>query len=215
MQIQKIARALPFTVSIILLIVFAYITSEKSKENSQLNETQQVLKSNYQTFQKMSMEHLRVNLLSDYQTIGRNMLYGVNKETVDSCCSSYLKGKVALFIPQKSCNVCYDEIYEVLKIGNDSLRVNIEVITDKTKFREVRNNLSMLDLPNRLFYLKDNSYFETIKVEHAPFLVYVDDQLIAKHLFIPLVNHPEFSKQYLLTLNKRYQLSKHSIQVSE
>lgn len=96
----------------------------------------------------------------------------------------------------------------MLTIARDSLKINIEVITDKAKFREVRNNLSMLDLPNRLFYLKDNSYFEAIKIEYAPFLAYVDDQLMARHLFIPLVNHPEFSKQYLLMINKRYRLLK-------
>lgn len=71
MQIQKIVKSLPFTISLILLIVFAYIASGKSKENSQLSQAQQVLKSNYQTFQKMSMEHLKANLLSDYQTIGK------------------------------------------------------------------------------------------------------------------------------------------------
>ena len=91
-------------------------------------------------------------------------------------------------------NVCYDEIYDALKIAKDSLSLDCLIITEKEKYNEVRNIIMDLGINNKnTSYLVDTTFWNSIDIAYAPFLSYIDDNLKCTHSFVPFPNHPPLS----------------------
>ncbi|WP_296122944.1 hypothetical protein [uncultured Bacteroides sp.] len=114
-----------------------------------------------------------------------------------------IENQVVLFVPKQSCNVCYDEIYDALLYARDSLNYDIVTITEKEKYNEVKNLISDLGFQSAIYYLAENTFWDSIKIQYAPFFGFVENSSICNHCFVPLVNYPEYSYLYLQTMQKK------------
>lgn len=112
-------------------------------------------------------------------------------------------GEILLVIPEKSCNVCYDEVYDMIQYSKDSLGISISVMVSVNKYREVKNIFTDLQINTDIYHFKDKS-FNNIKIESAPFFLYIDKEGIIRQIFIPLTTHTALTKIYLQKIYERY-----------
>lgn len=133
-------------------------------------------------------------------------LYKIYNMKQDSLPVSSLSNSLSLFVPEKSCNVCYDEVYDALKYAQDSLSLECLIITGKGKYNEVRNIIKDLgiSIKENTYYLEDSVFWNDISIVYAPFLSYIDGNLKCTHSFIPFPNHPQYSYAHLKLLWGKY-----------
>lgn len=173
---------------------------EKYKIAYKINE------SNFNTFKKSINESLSKIILLDHLKILPEYCYVYNKKNTDSISTNCFANKILLIIPELSCNSCYDDVYYFLHYASDSLGINIPILTTKTRYREIKNILSDYSLKSDLYYIKLNYFLKSKdEIEFAPYFIYVDHDKTCYHMFIPLTNHPDLTKTYLINIKQRYE----------
>ena len=198
----------------IILIVLSVVTCvvsllliRQTHNHVLLNEKYLLQKINNETFHGVLERNMTSVINTDGVAVsGDRYIYRIYNQKKDSLLMDQLVNSLILFVPQKSCNVCYDEIYDALKYAHDSLNIKYSIITEKGKYNEVRNVIMDLGINMRecTYYLEDSMFWNKISVIYAPFLSYLDDALTCRHSFIPFPNHSKYSYHYLNLLWKRY-----------
>lgn len=193
-----------------LLIAVVFIGTSYSlyyqrKENQVIYTKSLILKSNYETFQKVVLRNQKANMFSDYVFISSNSKIGrFNKNKIEKMTCDFLRNKLILFVPEKSCNVCYDEVYDALQYATDSIKTEIVIVTGEGKYNETRNIINDLGIAFSVYSLDDDIFWDSIDITYAPFLSYVDDNLCCRHCFVPYPNHPKYSFEYFNNIIQRY-----------
>lgn len=207
MQIKRKYLELLPVLCVILLVFLSVLLRLKSNECAKLYRENAVGNANFRTLRKILSRNLKATVLSDYAVINTgDCLYFFSANAIDSTSICQLKNRSVLFVPKQSCNVCYDEVYDALLYARDSLNSEIITVTEKEKYNEVRNMIYDLGFVSKVYYLKDDVFWKSMKIEFAPFWGYIDDDLRCRHCFIPIVNNEGISYDYLKTLFKRYKI---------
>lgn len=205
MQIKSRLTELLIVVIFIAFIVVSYSLYNQRKEKQVIYTKNLILKANYETFQKVVSRNQEANLFSDYVTIRSNSRIGkFNKNKIEKTTCDFLRNKIILFVPEKSCNVCYDEVYDALQYAIDSIKTEIVIVTGEGKYNETRNIIKDLGISSSVYSLDDDIFWDSIDIVYAPFLSYVDDNLRCRHCFVPYPNHPKYSFEYLNNIIQRY-----------
>lgn len=204
MQIQKKYIDYWVLLCVVLLLAATYFLNRKTKECQELQQKVLVLEANSKTLHKV----LRRNMTAALHSAGFHLkdytfLYQYKGEQKKEIPIQKVRNQVVLFVPKQSCNVCYDEIYDALLYARDSLNYDIATITEKEKYNEVRNQISDLGFQSEVYYLEEDTCWNSIKIQYAPFLGFVDDCLVCNHCFVPLVNYPEYSYLYLQAMKSK------------
>lgn len=205
MQIKNKLTDLLVVVIFIAFISASYSLYNQRKEKKTLYTKNLILKANYETFQKVVSRNQEAILFSDYVSIDSNSRIGRyidNKIKKYSC--ELLKNKIALFVPEKACNVCYDEVYDALQYANDSVKVDVVIITGESKYNETRNIINDLGISSQVYSLDDDIFWNSMDIVYAPFFSFVDNNLQCRHCFVPYPNHPRYSYEYLKHIIQRY-----------
>jgi hypothetical protein len=163
----------------------------------------QLQKSNYNTLQSAVMNKLTVEILYDNYPLNENVFL-LNSNSKDSIFIDNLIHRVLLVIPEKSCDVCYDEVFNVIEFSEKELHMPIDIVTTITRYREVKNILADLQIKTNLYYSPSSITFEGINIEFAPFFMFIDNNYVCRNLFIPMTNHTELTEIYINTTKKRY-----------
>ena len=90
----------------------------------------------------------------------------------------------------------------------------IVTITEKEKYNEVKNLISDLGFQSAIYYLAEDTFWNSIKIQYAPFFGFVENRFICNHCFVPLVNYPEYSYLYLQTMQKKANKAEPIIELS-
>lgn len=138
------------------------------------------------------------NLAINTDTLSNGVYYDKLKNDLTS-----KFGELFLVIPEKSCNVCYDEVYDMIQYSKDSLGLSIGVMVSVNKYREVKNIFTDLQINAEIYHFKDKK-FNNIEIESAPFFLYIDKEGIIRQIFIPLTTHTALTKIYLQKIYERY-----------
>ena len=204
MQIQKKSIDHWLLLCVVLLLVSSYFLNRKTRECQKLQQKILVQEANSNTLHKVLHRNMSAILrsngfrLKDCASLYKNRV-GQNIEVP----IQEIENQVVLFVPKQSCNVCYDEIYDALLYAKDSLDYDIVTITEKEKYNEVKNQISDLGFQSEVYYLVEDAFWSSIKIQYAPFLGLVDNHLVCNYCFVPLVNYPEYSYLYLQTLQEK------------
>lgn len=205
MQIKIRSSELLIAVVFIAFICASYSLYYQRKENQVIYTKSLILKSNYETFQKVVSRNQKANMFSDYVLISSNSKICVfNKNKIEKMTCDFLRNKLILFVPEKTCNVCYDEVYEALQYATDSIKTEIAIVTGEGKYNETRNIIDDLGIAFPVYSLDDDIFWNSIGIIYAPFLSYVDDNLRCRHCFVPYPNHSKYSFEYLNNIIQRY-----------
>lgn len=189
----------------LFLLGMSYVIYHQRKEQAKLYQAYTVQKLNNETFHKVLSRNQKAVAFSDYISINpkSNMKdYSNNQNHTFSC--NILKGKIVLFVPEKSCNVCYDEVYDALQYAKDSLNIELLIVAGERKYNETRNILKDMGISSDVYSLNDDKFWDSLKIVYAPFLSYVDNDIRCRHCFIPFPNHPDYSFRYLKNIVYRY-----------
>jgi hypothetical protein len=128
----------------------------------------------------------------------------LNSNSKDSIFIDNLIHRVLLVIPEKSCDVCYDEVFNVIEFSGKELHMPIDIVTTISRYREVKNILADLQIKTNLYYSPSSITFEGINIEFAPFFMFIDNNYVCRNLFIPITNHTELTEMYIKTTKERY-----------
>jgi len=208
MQIKEklIIRLIGIFLCVILCII-SFILVKRTEESILWREKYALQNINNGTFHEVLARNMKSIINTDGIMIdGRNLLRKIYHTKQDSLPVRLLANKLSLFVPAKSCNVCYDEIYDALKYAQDSLNMECFIITEKGKYNEVRNIIMDLGISVKedTYYLVDSTFWNGISIAYAPFLSYIDENLKCCHSFVPFPNHSQYSYHYLRLLWSRY-----------
>ena len=198
MQVQRKSIDYLAILCTILLLVSTYFLNSKTKECQRLQQKILVQDANSNTLHKVLRRNMSAILCSDgFQLKNCTSLYKYDAGRNVEVPIQETENQVVLFVPKQSCNVCYDEIYDALLYARDSLNYDIITITEKEKYNEVKNLISDLGFQSDIYYLAEDTFWNSIKIQYAPFLGFVNSSFICNHCFVPLVNYPEYSYLYL------------------
>lgn len=204
MQIQKKSIDYWLWGCVVLLLVSSYFLNRKTAECQKLHQKVLVLEANSNTLHKVLRRNMTAILRSNgFQLRDCASLYTNRVGQKTEVPIQEVENQIVLFVPKQSCNVCYDEIYDALLYAKDSLDYDIVTITEKEKYNEVKNQISDLGFQSEVYYLVEDAFWNSIKIQYAPFLGLVDNHLICNYCFVPLVNYPEYSYLYLQTLQEK------------
>lgn len=203
MQIQKRSIDYWSLLCLTLLLASTFFLSRKTKECQKLQQEILVQDANSKTLHKVLHRNMAAILRSDgIQLKDFASLYKNSAGQKIEVPIQEIKNQVVLFVPKQSCNVCYDEVYDALLYAKDSLNYDIVTVTEKEKYNEVKNQITDLGFQSAIYYLAEDAFWNSIKIQYAPFLGFVDSRFVCNHCFIPLVNYPEYSYLYLQTLQR-------------
>jgi len=205
MQIKGKITEVLLGISCLLLLGTTYGIYNQRKDFHELYERCIILKANEDTFHKVFLRNYKAILQTDFMGINplSNMeCYQALEKKSLSC--AVLKGKIVLFVPEKSCNVCYDDVFEILQYSEKSMSVDPLIVTTKGKHNEVRNMVKDIGFQIDVYCLDDKDFWNSLHVVYAPFLSYVDEKLQCRHCFIPFPNHPDYTVTYLEHIASRY-----------
>lgn len=191
----------------VILCVVSFMLTKHTEENRLWREKYALQEINNNTFHEVLNRNMKSVINTDgIMMNGKTHLRKIYHNKRDSFPVALLTNKLSLFVPAKSCNVCYDEIYDALKYAQDSLGLEYSIITEKDKYNEVRNIVMDLgiSIKENTYYLEDSIFWNSISVAYAPFLSYIDENLKCCHSFVPFPNHPQYSYHYLKLLWNRY-----------
>lgn len=204
MQIQRKSVNYLALCCAILLLVSTYFLDKKNREYQRLQQEVLVLEANSKTLHKILHRNMVAILHSNgFQLNDCISLYKYNAGQKIEEPIQKIKNQVVLFVPKQSCNVCYDEIYDALLYAKDSLNYDIITITEKEKYNEVKNLIFDLGFQSTVYYLIEDTFWDSVKIQYAPFLGFVDNHFICNFCFVPLVNYPEYSYLYLQVMRKK------------
>lgn len=191
----------------VILCVVSFMLTKRTEENLLWQEKYALQDVNNGTFHEVLARNMKSIINTDGTIMnGKNLLLKIYHTKQDSLPVKFLANKLSLFVPAKSCNVCYDEIYDALKYAQDSLDLDYAIITEKSKYNEVRNIVMDLGISvkENTYYLVDSVFWNSISIAYAPFLSYIDGDLRCCHSFVPFPNHSQYSYHYLRLLWNRY-----------
>lgn len=204
MQVQKKSIDYWVLLCVISLLASTCFLNRKTKECQKLQQKILVQETNSKTLHKVLRRNMTAILHSDgFRLKESTSLYKYNAGQKTEVPIQKVKNQVVLFVPKQSCNVCYDEIYDALLYARDSLNYDIVTITEKEKYNEVKNLISDLGFQSAIYYLAEDTFWNSIKIQYAPFFGFVENRFICNHCFVPLVNYPGYSYLYLQTMQKK------------
>lgn len=107
----------------LFLLVMSYVIYSQEKEQEKLFQKYTLQKVNNSTFHEMLFRNQKAVISSDYVSISpTSLMFNYDKgRKEDYWAGDILRERIILFVPEKACNVCYDEIYEILQYAQDSL----------------------------------------------------------------------------------------------
>ena len=205
MQIQEKSIKLMVSLCVLMLLFSSFLLYCKNREYHKLEQYINVQKANHITLQKVLYRNLKATIYSDEAQLNKDKyLYEITQFGRDSIHLFELMNHNILFVPKQSCNVCYDEVYDMLTFAKDTLRYNIITITEKEKYDEVRNIIRDLGFQSNVYYLNDTVFWAALSIEYAPFFGRINESFKCCHCFVPIVNYPQYSYLYLKTIAEKY-----------
>ena len=196
-------------ISATLLFVVSILLFKSNYKRKLLIMNYKAVNINSKTFQDVVKRNLIATLMTDNFKLNKDdYLYIYTANKVDSFPILELKNQIALFIPDGSCNVCYDYVYDVLCYCRDSLNYKLKTVTNKRKRNEVQNILHDIGLKTEVLCLENDNIWEDLQIKHAPFFCLINEDLVCSHCFIPIPNYPKYSYTYIKTLSNRYHKNK-------
>jgi hypothetical protein len=208
MQIQKMIKWIIFFAFFLLFFVLPSLNYFKVKKKlKEFGVEYLITKSNFEVFQKSVNDALNMTIMANDQKIIPEYCYQYSNELkLDSIHVKFLINKLLLVIPEKSCNSCYDEVYGFIQWVKESLNINLIIITEIKRYREIKNIfLDFNYLSTNLYYIDADQIFEgSENIEYAPYFVFLDQDQICRQLFIPHANHSYLTKSYLVSISQKY-----------
>lgn len=177
------------------------------KDTKQLKRQNIISRNNYLTLQESIKKNMQARISSDNIYFGKDTVFYFPDKTENKTNLSKFTEQLILVIPEKSCNVCYDEIYEALKYATDSLKLTINLFTSKHRYRETKNMMAEFKILGDLYYFPSDFLTTQISIEFAPYFIYIDQQKQGKNIFIPFTQFPSLTYYYLQAIHKRYFLN--------
>lgn len=175
-----------------------------NKDIKRLQKQNTISRNNYLTLQQSIKKTMQARILSDNISFGSDTVFHFYDQTENKASLSNFTEQLILVIPEKSCNICYDKVYEAIKYATDSLGFNINLPTSRHRYRETKNMLAEFKIPAHLYYFPSECFPKRIPIEFSPYFMYIDQQNQGKSIFIPLTQYSSLTRYYLQAIHQRY-----------
>lgn len=132
MQIKDKLTNILLGLCCLFLLGMSYMIYHQRKEQVILYQKYILQKTNNNTFHKILSRNQEVITFSDYTSINpKSIITSYNGNLNNTFSVEILKGEIVLFVPEKSCNVCYDEVYDALQYAKDTMNVEVLIVTEE------------------------------------------------------------------------------------
>lgn len=191
-----------FTVLLTVCCVFIlYISYDKDRGYL---KQQKISERNYATLQKSIRETTAFTVLSDCKSLSpKDSLIHITENEKIFFSWDDLHKKIFLIIPERSCNTCYDEVFESINYAKDSLQLEVEALTTSNTYKEVINTFKDFHLSIKLYYSYNSHLFSDVKLSNTPYFININDMKF-QNLFIPIKNQSHLTRSYLVAMNERF-----------
>lgn len=168
------------------------------KETLKLQKQNKIHQINYKTLLETIKKTTLASILFEDIYFENNQLTYFNNTSYNTATLGQFTKQLILVIPEQSCNICYDEVYEYVKYANDSLNIKVNIFTSKHRYREIKNMLTQFEIPIYLYYFSDDFPKKQHAIEFSPYFVYIDQKKRSKRNIYP-VHTISFINPILLT----------------
>lgn len=173
---------------LIMFVLNAFIIYKYTKETHQLQRQNKICQTNYNTLLETIKKTTLARISSEDLYLEKNQVAYFNNKSYHTAESGKFTKQLILIIPEKSCNICYDEVYGYVKYAHDSLNIKVNIFTSKSRYRETKNMMAQFEIPGHLYYFSTDFPTKQHAIEFSSYFVYIDQKKKEKKYLSHLLN---------------------------
>ena len=113
--------------------------------------------------------------------------------------------KLIFFMPSKACSPCYENLFIQFSIIQTYIgKENFIMLVPIERIRSYLQLFNDNNININLYAYNDKQLNLNVNNNLTPYFLITDNTMLIKHLYIPDINSIDISKNYLITISKKY-----------